>query len=291
MSDAEYNGNTLSALGFDIREAATWEITIEAACTDVRVYAAGGTISMKKILADNSMEVLGGGESESGRTLNDGEGVQICFTPNVPGKELTKLKISNTELDLTNDSRVAKEADGSYSFTLTSEELIALAGKQKEINVFAEFEGAVVKTGVDYMFIGDFAYIHAAVDGNGDLTYEGSDIEEENVVGYYIGKVVENGSGIGQQGCVEFKLPNATDTFRAYRNGVDMTHLFGKNDLDSMIYFYADGLDDWMHEPSQWIIINESELVKYDVNRDNNINISDVTKLVNKILEKNPNDN
>jgi hypothetical protein len=29
----------------------------------------------------------------------------------------------------------------------------------------------------------------------------------------------------------------------------------------------------------------------YDVNRDNNINISDVTKLVNKILEKNPNDN
>ena len=287
VSDALFaNNNTLSTLGFDIREAATWEITIEAACTDVHAYAAGGTVSMKKILADNSVEALGGGGSDCLRTLNDGEGVQIGFTPSVSGKELTKLIVSNSNVDLTNDSRLVKEADGNYTFTLTSEELIALAGKKKEINVFAEFEGAVEKTGVDYMFIGDFAYIHAAVDGNGDVTYEGSDIEEENVVGYYIGKVIENGSGIGQQGCVEFKLPNATDTFRAYRDGVDMTHLFGKNDYDGMILFYADGLDDWMHEPSQWVIINESELVKYDVNRDHEINISDVTKLVNKIIGK-----
>ena len=287
VSDALFaNNNTLSTLGFDIREAATWEITIEAACTDVHAYAAGGTVSMKKILADNSVEALGGGGSDCLRTLNDGEGVQIGFTPSVSGKELTKLIVSNSNVDLTNDSRLVKEADGNYTFTLTSEEIIALAGKKKEINAFAEFEGAVEKTGVDYMFIGDFAYIHAAVDGNGDVTYEGSDIEEENVVGYYIGKVVENGSGIGQQGCVEFKLPNATDTFRAYRDGVDMTHLFGKNDYDGMILFYADGLDDWMHEPSQWVIINESELVKYDVNRDHEINISDVTKLVNKIIGK-----
>ena len=39
-----------------------------------------------------------------------------------------------------------------------------------------------------------------------------------------------------------------------------------------------------MHEPAEWVIITESELERYDVNRDGEINISDVTKLVNEIL-------
>ena len=141
VSDAEFDGaNTLMTLGFDIREAATWEITIEASATNVYAYAAGGTVSMKKILADNSMVTLGGGGSGCARTLNDGEGVQICFSPDVAGNELTMLKISNSELDIANDTRLVKEADGTYTFTLTSEELIALAGKNKEIQVFAEFD-------------------------------------------------------------------------------------------------------------------------------------------------------
>ena len=141
VSDAEFDGaNTLMTLGFDIREAATWEITIEASATNVYAYVAGGTVSMKKILADNSMVTLGGGGSDCARTLNDGEGVQICFSPDVAGNELTMIKISNSELDIANDTRLVKEADGTYTFSLTSEELIALAGKNKEIQVFAEFD-------------------------------------------------------------------------------------------------------------------------------------------------------
>ena len=41
-----------------------------------------------------------------------------------------------------------------------------------------------------------------------------------------------------------------------------------------------------LHEPAHWVIINESDLMKYDVNRDNKVDISDVTKLVNKVLNK-----
>ena len=136
---------------------------------------------------------------------------------------------------------------------------------------------------VEYMFIGDFDRVYASADYNGDVTYDGFEFMQENVVGYHIGKVIENGFAIGKEAAVEIWLPSAKNTFRAYRNGFNMTNQFVDNGDGKWLFSSPDG---YLHEPAVWTIINEDDLMKYDVNRDNSINISDVTKLVNKILEK-----
>ncbi len=137
---------------------------------------------------------------------------------------------------------------------------------------------------VEYMFIGDYDKVYASADYNNDVTYEGSEFTQVDVVGYYNGKVVENGQAANSQGAVEFWLP-AGKTFRAFYDGTDMTNQFTDYYNNGHWLFVSE--DDWMHQPGHhWTIIAESDLMKYDTNRDGQITIADVTKLVNKILGK-----
>ena len=134
------------------------------------------------------------------------------------------------------------------------------------------------------MFIGDYDKVYASADYNNDVDYEGFEFTQQNVEGYYAGKVVENGTALGKQGAVEFWLP-AGKTFRAFYDGTDMTNQFTDNYNNGHWLFVSE--DDWMHQPGHhWTIIAESDLMKYDTNRDGSITIADVTKLVNKILGK-----
>ena len=133
---------------------------------------------------------------------------------------------------------------------------------------------------VEYMFIGDYDKVYASADYNNDVDYEGFEFTQQNVEGYYAGKVVENGTALGKQGAVEFWLP-AGKTFRAFYDGTDMTNQFTDNYNNGHWLFVSE--DDWMHQPGHhWTIIAESDLMKYDTNRDGSITIADVTKLVNK---------
>lgn len=137
---------------------------------------------------------------------------------------------------------------------------------------------------VEYMFIGDYDKVYASADYNNDVDYEGFEFTQQNVEGYYAGKVVENGTALGKQGAVEFWLP-AGKTFRAFYDGTDMTNQFTDYYNNGHWLFVSE--DDWMHQPGHhWTIIAESDLMKYDTNRDGQITIADVTKLVNKILGK-----
>lgn len=137
---------------------------------------------------------------------------------------------------------------------------------------------------VEYMFIGDYDKVYASADYNNDVDYEGFEFTQQNVEGYYAGKVVENGTALGKQGAVEFWLP-AGKTFRAFYDGTDMTNQFTDYYNNGHWLFVSE--DDWMHQPGHhWTIIAESDLMKYDVNRDGQITIADVTKLVNRILGK-----
>ena len=137
---------------------------------------------------------------------------------------------------------------------------------------------------VEYMFIGDYDKVYASADYNNDVDYEGFEFTQQNVEGYYAGKVVENGTALGKQGAVEFWLP-AGKTFRAFYDGTDMTNQFTDYYNNGHWLFVSE--DDWMHQPGHhWTIIAESDLMKYDTNRDGSITIADVTKLVNKILGK-----
>lgn len=139
------------------------------------------------------------------------------------------------------------------------------------------------QTDVNYMFIGNYNYLTAYADYNEGYEYEGSRFHAENVEGYCIGKVVENGSCINEEMGIDFQMQNPNDTFRAFRNGVDVTNQFSKG--DNNIWTFTSN-DPTMHEPAQWIIVADNDLSRYDVNRDGSITIADVTKLVNKILGK-----
>ena len=95
---------------------------------------------------------------------------------------------------------------------------------------------------------------------------------------------------------LEFSLrPN--ETFKAIRNGVDVTDLFssrtgGNTNNPLVIYTLAEvnGGDTQaaygfqMRDPAVWEITIDDGSGKFDVNSDGEINVSDVTSLVNKIL-------
>jgi hypothetical protein len=139
------------------------------------------------------------------------------------------------------------------------------------------------QTDVNYMFIGNYNYVTAYADYNEGYEYEGSQFHAENVEGYCMGKVVENGSCINEEMGIDFQMQNPNDTFRAFRNGVDVTTQFSKS-VNNIWTFTSN--DPTMHEPAQWIIVADNDLSRYDANRDGSITIADVTKLVNKILGK-----
>lgn len=137
---------------------------------------------------------------------------------------------------------------------------------------------------VEYMFIGDYDKVYASADYNNDVDYEGFEFTQQNVEGYYAGKVVEKGTALGKQGAVEFWLP-AGKTFRAFYDGTDMTNQFTDYYNNGHWLFVSE--DDWIHLPGHhWTIIAESDLMKYDTNRDGSITIADVTKLVNEVLNR-----
>ena len=94
---------------------------------------------------------------------------------------------------------------------------------------------------------------------------------------------------IGCDASVQFRLANESETFVAYRNGVDVTNSFIKQTTSTFTYYLFHSLDDSMHKPAQWVIVTESELARFDMNNDGKVDISDVTKLVNEILGQSPN--
>ena len=79
-------------------------------------------------------------------------------------------------------------------------------------------------------------------------------------------------------------------TFTAIRNGVNVTGSFASRALSTSgfrLYELDENNGEFsfdMREPATWIITIDDGSGQYDVNRDGSINVSDVTKLVDKIL-------
>ena len=87
-------------------------------------------------------------------------------------------------------------------------------------------------------------------------------------------------------------LPN--ESFTAFRNGVDVTDKFTKEVVSDNLWRYTFNFDNSnvaaalgvdLRDPAVWQI-TIGDTASYDLNNDNKVDISDVTKLVNKILEK-----
>lgn len=274
----ESTPNTQNAYGFILRDAATWEVVIEESHKMLNAYANNDVIVEYIKMVDGEQQSVSGQANAMHKWVNEGETYVVRFTPQ-HGEELTRFDIGWDPIDIGQDSRLVRNDDGSYSFTLYYGDM-----NEKTFNIMAVFSGGTNdENAVEYMFIGDYVQVYASADLNDDVQYDGYEFVKQNVSGFYINKIVENGMAANQSATVEFQLPDANATGRVFRNGVDVTDQFTHY---GDYYYPKEEFRSVMHEPAHWVIINESELMKYDVNRDNSINISDVTKLVNKILEK-----
>ena len=224
-------------------------------------------------MPNGDIQPCGGAAGVTHQWIFKDQGVQICFFPEADDvlKSISYNWGGSIALD---DERLEKQDDGSYILTLTAQDI----GTEKFIDVYAVFEKAKE---VDYVFVGKYQFVSAYADYNEDISYEGSVFYENDVKEYYIGKIIENGSCIGKQMGVEFKLKNASDTFKAYRNGVEVQIQKGNNDVCTFV-----SEDDSMHEAAQWVIIADDGSGSFDLNHDGKVDIADVTKLVNKVLNR-----
>ncbi len=279
INDADFEGdNTVSQFGFDIRDAAVWEITIEEPLKMLNAYANNDVIVSIAKLVDGEQPTFAGRENAIHRWINVGETCEVRFVPQ-HNENLTRFDIGWNSIDIENESRLVKNDDGSYSFTITYDEI-----NEKTFDILAVFSGGTNDdNAVEYLFIGDFNQVYASADLNDEVQYNGYEFFKQDVSEFYINKVVENEMAANQSATLEFELPNANATGRVFRNGVDLTDQFVNNDGN---YYPKEELRSLLHEPAHWVIINESDLMKYDVNRDNKVDISDVTKLVNKVLNR-----
>ena len=277
VNDGDYpNFNTQNALGFQILDSAVWEITIEDASKMLNAYANNDVEIWFAKLVDGEQPSYGGQDNAMHRWVNEGETYEVRFIPK-HGEELTRFDIGWNSITIADENRLVKNADGSYSFTISYDEM-----NEERFDIMAVFSGGTNdENAVEYMFIGDFVRVDVSADYNGNVPYDGYMFTKDNVEGFYIDRVIENGTAVNQEASIEFQLPNENATCRVFRNGVDMTTSFSKG-VEG--WYNLIGNDAWMHEPAHWVIINESDLMKYDVNRDDKINVTDVTTLVNKIL-------
>ena len=294
INDADYDGNnTLSALGFDIREAATWQIDIKITKIFLEAYVGGGTLVKQRIMPNGDIESEGGGQNYSGHWIKDGEGVRILFIPDANGAKLKSLVLGTTALDLENESRLELQSDGIYVFTLTAEQVAELRTANENIQVFAEFEKPNT---IDFSFVGDFYLVSYKSDYEMELDdspRSGESFEMSNITGSNFQQITEGTDLDGYLAQLHFKPKDSNATIRVYRNGEELTESIQTTYQQAGVlnYYYLEGSDSSWHSPASWVIIADDGSGSFDLNHDGKVDIADVTKLVNEILEKNPNGN
>ena len=273
ITDANTGPNTQNAYGFILRDPATWEIVIEESHKMLNAYANNDVIVEYIKMVDGEQQSVSGQANAMHKWVNEGETYVVRFTPQ-HGEELTRFDIGWNAIDIENDSRLVRNDDGSYSFTISYDEM-----NEKNFDIMAVFGGATTTGRTMLVSSAGSKWVKAKVThSDGTVTNVGNPIANGVV-----------SCTVGDGDTFEVFASTSTDNplVAVKLNGVDVT-----NNTD-----YLKQKDDlwWNYNFSSVSSDAVIELVYansiYDVNRDNNINISDVTKLVNKILEKNPNDN
>ena len=273
ITDANTGPNTQNAYGFILRDAATWEVVIEESHKMLNAYANNDVIVEYIKMVDGEQQSVSGQANAMHKWVNEGETYVVRFTPQ-HGEELTRFDIGWNAIDIENDSRLVKNDDGSYSFTISYDEM-----NEKTFDIMAVFGGATTTGRTMLVSSAGSKWVKAKVThSDGTVTNVGNPIANG---------VVSCTVGDGETFEVFASISTENPLVAVKLNGVDVT-----NNTD-----YLKQKDDlwWNYNFSSVSSDAVIELVYansiYDVNRDNYINISDVTKLVNKILEKNPNDN
>ena len=288
INDADFEGdNTVSQFGFDIRDAAVWEIVYKSVEEQMKTLRVSNLDQMEIVYERNYTDGSTASEyfknAETGEIAkyverifddSDRENTRFIYL-HVPIPESLPIRVLCNGEDVTyskhdewiNGDCVTYIAsmtqdqtwDISYD-TSHKQTFIVKGGLYPEVNY--EYKAGDISKGVQ---VGGITEV-CLPDYNPDY--------DNNYADFTIGT-----------------LPN--ESFTALRNGVDVTDKFTKELRDNMWVYRFDfdnadvaaalGVD--LRDPAVWQI-TIGDTGRYDLNNDNKVDISDVTKLVNKVLNR-----
>lgn len=251
--------------GINVWDEATWVITIEKTYKTINAYT--NNDAMVTIISPDG-HATSKDNSQHARIF-EGETYIVKFVPR-HGEELKSFEIGWSPIDIENESRLVKNDDGSYSFTVTYDDVPDIENVIDLVAVFESTAGRVffvTTTGTDYVDVtrsnGD------CVSFNNRVAMEMFDLSEsENTFEVKpftnldeVEKVLLNGEDVTNDSRYFVETGSTTP------GGSYVSYNFGSVQGNSII---------------QIVYKNR----RYDVNNDGRVTISDVTKLVNRILGK-----
>lgn len=249
----------------NVWDEATWVITIEKTYKTINAYT--NNDAMVTIISPDGHATSRDNSQHS--RIYEGETYVVTFIPK-HGEELKSFEIGWSPIDIENESRLVKNDDGSYSFTVTYDEIPDIENTIDLVAVFESTAGRVffvATTGTDYVDVtrsnGD------CVSFNNRVAMEMFDLSEsENTFEVKpftnldeVEKVLLNGEDVTNDSRYFVETGSTTP------GGSYVSYNFGSVQGNSII---------------QIVYKNR----RYDVNNDGRVTISDVTKLVNRILGK-----
>ena len=251
--------------GINVWDEATWVITIEKTYRTINAYT--NNDALVEIKRPNGQDIFR--DNSQHARIYEGETCVVTFIPK-HGEELKSFEIGWSPIDIENESRLVKNDDGSYSFTVTYDDVPNIENVIDLVAVFESTAGRVffvTTTGTDYV----------------DVTRS-------------------NGDRVSFNNRVEMKMFDLSESENAFEvkpftnlDEVEKVLLNGEDVTNDSRYFVETGSTtpggsyvsyDFGSVQGNSIIQIIYKNSRYDVNRDGRATISDVTKLVNKILGK-----
>ena len=263
--DPESTELYLESGDINVWDEATWMITIEKAYKIINAYTNNDAL-VTFVRPDGSAIAK---ENSQHAMIYEGETYTVKFLPR-HGEELKGFEIGWSPIDIENESRLVKNEDGSYSFTAKYDEIpgdaIDLVG------VFERSSAAgrvffVTTTGTDYVDVTRSNGSRISFNGRGtmkkfDLLENEYDFEVKPFTNFdEVEKVLLNGEDVTNDSRY-FRETGSTTPAGSY-----VKYDFGSVKGNSIIQ----------------IVYKNSQ---YDTNVDGRVDITDVTKVVNKILEQ-----
>lgn len=288
INDADFEGdNTVSQFGFDIRDAAVWEIVYKSVEEQMKTLRVSNLDQMEIVYE---------------RNYTDGSTVSEYFKNSETGEIAKYVERIFDDSDRENTSsiylKVPIDEGNPIRVMLNGEDV-----------TYSQYDEWINENWVTYI-------VSMTQDQTWDISYDTSHKQTFIVKGglypevNYEYKTGDISKDVQVGGITEVCLPDynpdydnnyadftigtlPNESFTALRNGVDVTDKFAKELRDNMwVYRFnfdnaevaaALGVD--LRDPAVWqITIGDTD--RYDLNNDNKVDISDVTKLVNKVLNK-----
>ena len=253
--------------GINVWDEATWVITIENAYKIINAYTNNDALVTffrpdgSAIAKENSQHAM----------IYEGETYVVKFIP-MHGEELKSFEVGWSPIDIENESRLVKNDDGSYSFTVTYDDFPFAEDAIDLVGVFERSSAAgrvffVTTTGTDYVDVtrsnGDrVSFNNRVAMKKFDLSESENTFEVKPFTNFdKVEKVLLNGVDVTNDSRY-FRETGSTTPAGSY-----VKYDFGSVKGNSIIQ----------------IVYKNSQ---YDTNVDGRVDISDVTKVVNKILEQ-----